>query len=75
MKWLPGRQSAFDELVDHLSQQLLHRHSDARLLKACCKAVGREAEGPRSIEDHDLIEWKFGRLLATLLDSPAHLSR
>ena len=26
-------------------------------------------------KDHELIEWQFPRLLTTILDSPAHLSR
>ena len=45
-----------------------------RLLKACCKATECS---PRTyiIEDHELTQWKFGRLLATILDSPAHFSR
>ena len=74
MGWMPGPAVRFDELVDHLSQQILHRHSDARLLKACRKAVDVE---PKTYitEEHELIEWKFGRLLATVLDSPAHYSR
>ena len=53
MKWMPGPAVRFDELVDHLSQQLLHRHSDARLLKACSKAVDVQPKdlhhrGPRA---------------------------
>ena len=28
-----------------------------------------------SLEYHELVEWKFPRLLSTLLDSPEHLSR
>ena len=74
MKWMPAPAVRFDELVDHLCQQLLHRHSDARLLKACVKATDVKAKD-YIIEDHELIEWKFGRLLATILDSPAHYSR
>ena len=74
LQWLPGPAVRFDELVDHLSQQILHRHSDARLLKAACKAVDVRPKD-YIIEDHELIEWKFGRLLATILDSPAHYSR
>jgi uncharacterized protein (DUF1800 family) len=74
MQWMPGPAVRFDELVDHLSQQILHRHSDARLLKACRKAVDVT---PKTYitEEHELIEWKFGRLLACVLDSPAHYSR
>ena len=74
MGWMPGPAVRFDELVDHLSQQLLHRHSDARLLKACRKAVDVEPKTYITAE-HELIKWKFGRLLACVLDSPAHYSR
>jgi uncharacterized protein (DUF1800 family) len=74
MKWMPAPAVRFDELVDHLSQQLLHRHSTARLLKACSKAVDVRPKD-YIIEDHELIEWKFGRLLSTILDSPDHYSR
>jgi Protein of unknown function (DUF1800) len=74
MQWMPGPAVRFDELVDHLSQQLLHRHSDARLLKAASKAVDVRPKD-YIIEDHELIQWKFGHLLATVLDSPAHFSR
>jgi uncharacterized protein (DUF1800 family) len=74
MGWMPGPAVRFDELVDHLSQQLLHRHSDARLLKACRKAVDVD---PKTYitEEHELVQWKFGKLLACILDSPAHYSR
>ena len=73
-KWLPGRHPRFDELVDHLCQQLLHRDSTKRLLKACCVAVDVQPYEPID-EDHALVQWKFPRLLTTLLDSPEHLSR
>jgi len=74
MAWMPGPAVRFDELVDHLSQQLLHRHSDARLLKACSRATDVRPKDYVT-EDHELIEWKFGRLLATILDSPDHYTR
>jgi hypothetical protein len=73
-QWLPGRHPRFDEVVDHLCQQLMHKHSTKKLLKACCVAV--EIPPYEAIDkDHELVEWKFPRLLATLLDSPDHLSR
>ena len=37
--WLPEVPIRFDQLVDHLAHQLLHRRSTARLLKASCQAV------------------------------------
>jgi hypothetical protein len=64
----------FDYLVDHLSRQILHRPSTARLLEACCKAVGVD---PATVIDteHAVVKWQFPRLLATFLDSPSHLVR
>jgi uncharacterized protein (DUF1800 family) len=72
--WLPSRQVRFDDLVDHLAQQLLGRHASRRLVKACSQAVDvRPRE--RITADHALVKWSFPRLLVTLLDSPDHLSR
>jgi uncharacterized protein (DUF1800 family) len=73
-RWLPGKHPRFDELVDHLCQQLLHRETSKKLLKACCVAVDVKPYEPID-KDHELVEWKFPRLLTTLLDSPEHLSR
>jgi hypothetical protein len=73
-QWLPSKHPRFDELVDHLSRQLLHKESSKRLLKACCIAVDVKPYEPID-KDHDLVKWQFPRLLTTLLDSPDHLSR
>jgi hypothetical protein len=73
-RWLPRRRIRFDVLVDHLSQQLLGRRSDAVLLKACCEAVGirrRQVITRR----HDLVRYSMPRLLTTFLDSPHHLTK
>ena len=73
-RWLPGRHPRFDELVDHLCQQLLHKGSTKKLLKACCAAV--DVKPYETVDkDHELIKWRFPQLLTTLLDSPDHLSR
>lgn len=72
--WLPDRRVRFDVLVDSLSRRLLHRPVTRTLLDACCQAVEcrpREIITPR----HQLVTWKMGRLLATLLDSPDHMTR
>lgn len=73
-QWLPQRSLRFDQLVDHLSQQLLHRYSTAGLLQACCQATGCT---PAEVitADHGLVRWGMPRLLATFLDSPAHFAR
>jgi hypothetical protein len=73
-QWLPGKHPRFDELVDHLCQQLLHKESSKKLLKACCTAVDVKPYDPID-KDHDLVKWQFPQLLTTLLDSPDHLSR
>ena len=72
--WMPQRAIRFDRLVDHLSQQLLHRRSTGALLQACCEAVDT---GPREriTRKHPVYRWLFPRLLTTFLDSPAHLTR
>jgi len=72
--WLPRREIRLDVLVDHLSQQLLGTRSTARLLQACCDVTGLR---PRTLitAEHDLVRWNFHRLLSTILDSPAHLTR
>lgn len=72
--WLPGRSVRFDDLVDHLSRRILHRRATPRLLQACCQATGCRP-GERISAGHDLVKWSMHRLLTTLLDSPAHLTR
>lgn len=72
--WLPRRRIRFDQLVDHLSRQLLHRPVSRTLLRACCQAVECRS-GEVITRRHQLVQWKMGRLLATLLDSPAHMTR
>lgn len=72
--WLPSDTVRFEELVDDLSRRILHRRATPRLLQACCQATGcRPRE--RITADHPLVRWGMYRLLATLLDSPAHLTR
>lgn len=72
--WLPQASLRFDLLVDHLSRRLLGRPSTSALLKACCQATGcRPAE--KITRSHAVANWKMPRLLTTVLDTPAHLSR
>ncbi len=72
--WAPKYPIRFDKLVDHMSQQLLHRRSTAQLLEACCASV---EVGPREriTRDHRLVKWEMPRLLTTFLDSPYFLTR
>ncbi|WP_205472353.1 DUF1800 domain-containing protein [Nocardioides sp. SYSU D00038] len=72
--WLPKTSIRMDELVDYLSQRLLHRRSTSTLLQACCESVGVEPTtwlSPTS----DVVRWHLMRVLSTILDSPAHLTR
>jgi uncharacterized protein (DUF1800 family) len=73
-RWLPKPAVRFDELVDHLSQQLLHRPASKRLVKACGVAVDVKTH-EYVTKDSELLEWGFARLLTTILDSPDHLGR
>ncbi len=68
------RSVRFDDLVDDMSRRVLHRPATPRLVEACCQATGcRQRE--RITADHELVRWQMPRLLSTLLDSPAHLTR
>ncbi len=72
--FLPQSGLRFDELVDHLSRVVLGRGSTNKLLKAACQGCDispSEAITPA----HAAMSWKFPRLMAVLLDSPAHMSR
>jgi Protein of unknown function (DUF1800) len=74
LSWLPKDTTPFKVLVEHLSQQILHRHATDDLLKACCQAV--DAKPMDQIDkDHPVMRWLFQRLMTTLLDSPAHFRR
>jgi hypothetical protein len=72
--WVPRSGMRFDELVDHLSREVLHQPSTSVLLKACCEATDlRPAE--RITHDHPLVRWSMARLLTTVLDSPEFFVR
>jgi hypothetical protein len=72
--FLPEAGMRFDELVDHLSRVLLGRRSTSRLLAAACQGCDVDP-GERITRAHAVIAWKFPRLVAVLLDSPAHMAR
>ena len=73
-QWLPASSVRFDDLVDHVAQQLLHQHASTRLLRACCQATGCKPH-ERITARHGLVRWNMHRLLSTVLDSPAFLTR
>lgn len=72
--WLPKKAIRLDQFVDHLSRTWLGRRSTPRLLKAVCEATGEQPSAIVTV-DHPVLQWKFPRLAAVLLDSPKHLSR
>lgn len=72
--WLPQRRIRFDQYVDHLCRVIHGRGSTPTLLKAAVQATGcRPAE--IVTRDHAVTDWLFVRLVAVLLDSPAHMTR
>ena len=72
--FLPGSAVRFDELVDHVSRVMLGRQSTDRLLKAACEGCD-VAPDETITRRHAVMGWKFPRLVAVLLDSPAHMYR
>lgn len=74
VEWLPDPQVSFAELVDHVCVQLLGQVSTPTVLQACCEAANCQ---PSTLidADHNLVRWNFARLIGTLLDTPAHLTR
>ncbi len=74
-QWLPAPSLRFDELVSHLSRQLLHQPATEQLQAACRQAVPNVSASTVISATHPVIKWNFHRLLVTFLDSPAHLAR
>jgi len=72
--FLPQKRVRFDQFVDHLCRVVLGRKSTSRILRAACEGID-VAPGEVITAKHAVISWKFPRLLAVLLDSPAHMSR
>ncbi len=72
--WLPAKKVRFDDLVEHLSQEILSRAASKQLLKACCQSTGLR-RSTRIDRKHALIKWGMPMLLTTLLDSPDHMTR
>lgn len=72
--WLPQKRIRFDAFVDHMSRTVLGRRSTAKVLRACVEVTGC---GPREYihRDHWVVKWHIHEVLATLLDSPAHMTR
>ena len=67
--WVPELPIRLDELIDHLSQQLLHQHATPVLMKACCRAVGYHPD-EKITRRHPVRYYGIQPLLNTVLDSP-----
>jgi uncharacterized protein (DUF1800 family) len=72
--FLPRKRIRFDQLVDHLSREVLGRPSTDLLLQAACQGCD-VAPAEIVTRTHAVMQWKFVRLMAVLLDSPAHMTR
>ena len=72
--WLPAKEIRFDDLVDHLARELLHRRASKRLVRACSEAVGAKP-AEKITADHAVVRWQMPRLLTTFLDSPDFFTR
>jgi uncharacterized protein (DUF1800 family) len=73
-KYLPEKRMRFDVFLDHLCRTVLGRRSTALLLQAACQGCD-VTPGEIITARHPVVGWKFVRLLAVLLDSPAHMTR
>lgn len=72
--WLPAKQVRFDVLVEHLSRSLTGRRAPSWLVTACAQAT-RCQPGELIDANHQVIRWHLPRLLTTVLDQPAHMTR
>jgi uncharacterized protein (DUF1800 family) len=70
LDFLPTAQLPFRDFVDHLSRVLLHRPATSELLQACCLAAEYQ---PSTVvkATSDLFAWRWPRIAAAVLDSPA----
>jgi uncharacterized protein (DUF1800 family) len=72
--WLPGTTFTLEQLVQHLAVQVLSQHSTPQLVTACSQVTGYP---PSTVltANHAIVRWMFPWVLATLLDSPLHMTR
>jgi len=72
--WLPRLPATLGEVVDSISRRLLARPANDTLQQAISIRLGME-RSTRIRSRDDMPEWRMVRLLASVLDTPAHLSR
>lgn len=73
-QWVPHWGMRFDDLVDHLSVQLTGCPVSKRVLKACVMVTGVRRSEPIT-RQHGVVDWQMPLVLATILDTPDHMSR
>ena len=66
--------ATYGELVDALSERLLHQQMRAEHRAAVLTFVGKTATSPLVATD-SAVTWKLGRVVALILDSPYHALR
>ncbi|VXB56417.1 DUF1800 domain-containing protein [Nocardioides sp. AX2bis] len=72
--WLPRLPATFEQVVDHLANQLLHRRATPALVRACCQVMD-SSPSEKVTRDHKLLRYGMPRVLLTVLDSPEHFLR
>ncbi len=72
--WLPPLPATLQEIVDHVSGQLLARRPSARMSKAVSERLGVPLTQRFRTFD-ELRDYRARRMLACLLDTPQHMSR
>lgn len=70
---IPRKGIFFKDLVDDLSQTMLHVPADDRMLETALLATGLR-KGELIGRDHELADWLWPRLVTALLDSPEHFT-
>jgi uncharacterized protein (DUF1800 family) len=72
--WLPGATFTLEQLVRHLSVQVLSQTATPALVTAVSQVVGY-SPGTTMTASHPVARWMFPQVLTTLLDSPLHMTR
>lgn len=70
--WLPEPSLRYDAFVDHLARTLTGTRSTTTLVRACCEVSGRR---PGATVRHASRDSIVNRTLATILDTPRHMTR
>jgi uncharacterized protein (DUF1800 family) len=74
MDWMPTLPTTFDRVVDHVVRRTLFLECTSTMLKAACVATDLQPKDQIG-ERHALIQYKFPRLMVSVLDAAEHLKR